>query len=790
MDHRAWLWRKKSSEKTVVQSDKLGLSLKQNEKEMPSFEEEVDLERCVENLNEKLASVLCENNAKDELLADHAKMLEAANTGREKAEAEVMSLKQELDEASQQRVAANERLAHLNAALKDYMQQLSSVREEQGQRVHDAIMKTSNEFEKAHKILEEKFTETSKRLVNITLDNSHLGKTLLVKEKLIEDLSKHMSRAESEFSTLMARLDTTEKENAFLKYEFRMLEKELEIRNEEMEFNRQSADESHKQHLESVKKLTKLESECQRLRVLVRKRLPGPAALTKMKSEVEIWGRNHAELRRRKMKPTIENSSETPAKKISFLIEQLCDAEEENKVLKEFLARRDDELRSLRDIFARTVSKLSQAETQMGELSKVQKSMELTVCNPVSYELSRTSSFDSERKMIGVSDMSLMDDFAEMEKLAIVAVDGSPGSPYAFSDVSYTLSDPFTKESCGPQLDSIGKELVPVDVGPKHPEPPKLLPISGYITWKSPNTSPSVGSVKEIPVLGSSREENEEVKVDLKIFTNNDLEERLTLANVKSEALKDQLRESRKIMGDLQTEVETLKESKTMIEDQVENQKLINEDLDTQLTAAKAKLNEALQKLSSLEVELEDKSHCCKDFESTCLELQLQLESVTNKEIPRDNIDENEKMLQTGWEITAASAKLAECQETIFNLGKQLKALASPKDSAILNKVFSTTNNSKKLGQQRSSLRDRMLAEDGVEADDPMSPKTKEVISTVETKKPSIQSDNSDFQVAPPQVTSTGALAIVPSKKTGGGSSFLRKLLLRRKRGSSKKTCR
>lgn len=43
-------------------------------------EKEVNLERALGNLNEKLASVLCELNAKDEILAKHAKMAEEANT--------------------------------------------------------------------------------------------------------------------------------------------------------------------------------------------------------------------------------------------------------------------------------------------------------------------------------------------------------------------------------------------------------------------------------------------------------------------------------------------------------------------------------------------------------------------------------------------------------------------------------------------------------------------------------------------------------------------------------------
>lgn len=52
-----------------------------DEMQMLPTEKEVNLERALGNLNENLASVLCELNAKDELLAQHAKMAEEANTG-------------------------------------------------------------------------------------------------------------------------------------------------------------------------------------------------------------------------------------------------------------------------------------------------------------------------------------------------------------------------------------------------------------------------------------------------------------------------------------------------------------------------------------------------------------------------------------------------------------------------------------------------------------------------------------------------------------------------------------
>ncbi|KAG6729187.1 hypothetical protein I3842_01G014300 [Carya illinoinensis] len=111
-----------------------------------------------------------------------------------------------------------------------------------------------------------------------------------------------------------------------------------------------------------------------------------------------------------------------------------------------------------------------------------------------------------------------------------------------------------------------------------------------------------------------------------------DLEGRPQSATDTSESLMSQLHESEKTIASLQTELETLKKSTQRIENQIKRHKLTNEDLDRQLTVARVELNEAQQKFSSLEVELDDKRNCCEELEATCLELQLQFESVAKKE--------------------------------------------------------------------------------------------------------------------------------------------------------------
>ncbi|KDP25007.1 hypothetical protein JCGZ_23990 [Jatropha curcas] len=961
MDNKSWLWRKKSSEKTIIATNKFGISLKETDEETQKFPmaNEVGSVRVARNLNEKLASVLLDSHGKDDLAMKQETLAQEGVAGQQKAESEVICLRKELDEV-----------------LKQCKQQLSSSQAEQEQKINDAVMKAKGEFERTHKNLEEKLTEKNKKLASLAIENTNLSNALLLKEKLVEEMHKNLSRTEAEVNALMTRLDSTEKENTFLRYEFHMLEKELEVRNEEMEYTRRSAEASHRQNLESVRKISKLEAECQRLRVLMRKKLPGPAALAKMRNEVEIHGKDQMELRR-KPNPTrelvltdskMERSPEIPVKNINFLIEQLRGMEEENRTLKEILGRKNAELRSSRIMYSRTASKLSQVEAQLPEVSGGQRCMDLAKlkspfagfdigsddgvsssgswANALISELEhfRDARFKSPSE--GKSDMSLMDDFVEMEKLALVS---SAGSNHSVSDgkelvpvndkqeicskdksfdwLQEVLSAIFKQQRISKRsptelledikiaLGYINQSSIPeADTAAMSPNIDSLIEASGVdsslkersklsktickiiqlieginpmpqlcnstmdnmskkeescsrspiaadyfvhvFQWKgselsavlqrfvhtcnavlngktdlqslaeelsftldwilnnhvnpkdasnardkikrhfSQNESQSeneagvdVEKPSSLPLVDQNissqsksiqynlQEENKRLKDDLEA-----MDGKLQTAIGKNETLMKQLQESEQSIKNLQVELETTKESKGIIEDQMENHKCMNEDLDTQLTVAKAKLNEVLQKLSSLEVELEEKSNCCEELEATCLELQLQLESVAKKETMNHSINGDGTQSQNSSEITAASLKLAECQETILNLGKQLKALATPREEALLDKVFKTsvsTTANKNLSK-RFSLRDQMIAEDP----------TKAIILRSPIKDGKFQSNNngnastatnvkSDSKQKADNNAAVGTLAIVPSKKQGVG--FLRRLLMRRK---------
>lgn len=158
-------------------------------------------------------------------------------------------------------------------------------------------------------------------------------------------------------------------------------------------------------------------------------------------------------------------------------------------------------------------------------------------------------------------------------------------------------------------------------------------------------------------------------------------------------------------------------------------------------------------------------------------------------------------------EISTASEKLIECQETILNLGKQLKALASPKDAILFDKVVHTKIQSER--KPRSQSLNEMLAMDDGGFDYLSSPKTKEIIcaelrsrherscSVDNGGDDSVTCSSHPMPVAPPMrpydVNGTckdeaalKVVALMPSKQKGNTNLLKRILAGRRKEAMTK----
>jgi chromosome segregation ATPase len=161
------------------------------------------------------------------------------------------------------------------------------VREENEYLIIEAANKISS-GQKISRDLLHKLGAANKRFAKVATENYNLQNTVNSKDEFIRELNESKAQSEQRLTEAIAKLECMQKQCASLQYKVRMVQNELEIRNKEREYDIQSIDAAQKQRQESAHKIKCLEAECQRLRTMVQKRLPGPAVLVKMKDELPV----------------------------------------------------------------------------------------------------------------------------------------------------------------------------------------------------------------------------------------------------------------------------------------------------------------------------------------------------------------------------------------------------------------------------------------------------------------------------------------------------------------------
>ncbi|KAJ9167095.1 hypothetical protein P3X46_021771 [Hevea brasiliensis] len=267
MEKRKWLWKRKSSERSPGETESSGSISSHSErfsddqqdtlKASPNTDtqspevtsktsvRDEDVNDTVKILTERLSAALVNVSAKDDLVKQHSKVAEEAVAGWERAENEVAALKKQLEAAIQQNSAMEDRVSHLDGALKECVRQLRQAREEQEEKVYEALARKTREWESTKSELENQ----------------------LVKLKTEAEAAKSQSPPQID-PEICYKLEFLEKDNASLKLELLSLYEELEVRTIERDLSTQAAETASKQHLESIKKVAKIEAECRRLKAM------------------------------------------------------------------------------------------------------------------------------------------------------------------------------------------------------------------------------------------------------------------------------------------------------------------------------------------------------------------------------------------------------------------------------------------------------------------------------------------------------------------------------------------
>ncbi|KAL1534788.1 filament-like plant protein 4 isoform X2 [Salvia divinorum] len=537
MDKRSWPWKKKSSDKLAAEKANVSASdscatdsdgkLDNNNKQpkyvqisiesythliglenrVKSYEDQVqNLEDEVKELNEKLSEAHLEMINKENLVKQHAKVAEEAVSGWEKADAEAAALKNNVESVTLLKLTAEDRASHLDSALKEHMRQIRNLKEDHELKLQEVILSNNKIFDKMKHELETRIAKFEQQLLRSAADNAALSRSLQERSNMLFQLSEDKLQAQAEIERLRSNIESCEKEVNSLKYEVHIAKKEVEIRNEEKNMSMRSADVANKQHLDGVKKIAKLEAECQRLRGLVRKKLPGPAALAQMKLEVENMGRDYGEsrVRRSTARSPTANLSQLPdftldnllkcQKENELLAERLLTMDEETRMLKEALTKRNGEYQSCRSIYAQTASKLQSLESHLQ--ANGEGKSPVTVEGFSSHKASNPPSFASVSECGNDDNVSYAGSCTtlSMSNLSCVQKDKNTGTPRKSENTkNLDLMDDFLEmeklayQSHGSH-ETVSSPDVSSDTGNKCPEQPNLV---GSLEVRARRDSPS-----------------------------------------------------------------------------------------------------------------------------------------------------------------------------------------------------------------------------------------------------------------------------------------------------------
>ncbi|KAI6689408.1 hypothetical protein NL676_026236 [Syzygium grande] len=694
MEKRKWLWKRKSSDKSPGDSESSESISSPSEKDSDGQEAskaspcddnhspevtsragmaENDVNEVMRSLTEKLSAALVNVSAKEDLVKQHAKVAEEAVAGWEKAENEAAILKERLEVATQQKKSLEDRVSHLDGALKECVRQLRQGREEQEHKIYEAVVKSTKEWESTKTELKNQILEFQKKV----------------------DALENQPPVDAD-PYLHQKLELLERENSSLRRELQQQNEELEIRTIERDLSTQAAEAASKQHLESIKRVAKLEAECRKLRIMATKSSPGA-----------------------------DNKSATAS---SIYVESLTDSQSDS----------GDRL---------NLVEMSNVETEKSELGRYD-----------TWALVQIAEFNQFKGEKGVNktsfEIDLMDDFLEMERLAAlpeVSREGSELVPKESVDAGSCLREELDvalnhtaelerklekleKEKAElhmalaesqismnaselqlrAELDAMSNHTIELEAKKEQLEKEKAeLQIALAERQISINAS-EVQLKAELDAannhtieLEAKKEQLEKEKAELQmalaesqIYINaSEVQLRAELdaaisCTIELEAKKEQLEKEKAELrlaltarGDSLEALELkLREALSKIEELQKELNMANEEkqaIESQLRKLETEAQLKDTKVSALEEEVKKERALSDELTIKCGELEEELERKKEELDSQDIASSNGRSMIKQEDLDVAAGRLTECQKTIVSLRKQLESLATLEDFLI-----------------------------------------------------------------------------------------------------------
>ncbi|KAE8662817.1 Filament-like plant protein [Hibiscus syriacus] len=689
MDRRSWLWRRKSSEKSPGETDSTSAGSISSHSERFSDEQAnatigsqsvevtskaiaVDEENNnVRSLTEKLSAALMNISAKEDLVKQHAKVAEEAVSGWEKAEKDVLALKQQLDAAMKKNVTLEDRVGHLDGALKECVRQLRQAREEQERKIHEAVAKKCHELESSKSELESQLLDLKAQLESAKTDAS-----------ASVDPDLHL------------KLDAFEKENSALKLQLHSRAEELELRIIERDLSTKTAETASKQHLESIKKLAKLETECRRLKAIARKASPANdhKSYTASSICVESFTDSQSDSGERlvavetdmqKMNGLEMNESGRSRSDawVSALITELDQFRKEKAVGRNIMVpsveiNLMDDFLEMERLAALPDTESGSGFNESGPLSDQTS----TVVNTLKAELetlTRGIAQLEEKLVLSEEEKSeLQMAFTESQKQLQTLQNQLSEAETKFKDVQTQLAlDDNSKKSVEEEVKvaNVNREVAVSRLRDSEIEIKTLIS--------------KVTSLEEVIRKEQTFSAELEEKLALTEEEKSELQMAFTESQKQLQTLENQLSEAETRFKDVQTQLALADNSKKALEEEVKIANMNRQEAESRLTEAETEINILISKVTSLEdlfkkeqaLSAENMSKC-KELENELSKMKCEAKLQHESEFQHAARYNEELKVQQDKELAIAARKFAECQKTIASLGQQLKSLATLED--------------------------------------------------------------------------------------------------------------
>uniref|UniRef100_A0A6N2KWU7 Filament-like plant protein n=1 Tax=Salix viminalis TaxID=40686 RepID=A0A6N2KWU7_SALVM len=583
MDRRSWLWRRKSSEKSPGETESSG--------SISSHSERFSDDQVYPIHNPQSPEVTSKAVFTDEDIGDNERTL------TDKLSAALLNLSAKEELIKQHVKVAEEAVSGWEKAEKELsaLKQQIKAATEKNSGLEDRVSHLDAALKECVRKLRQSSEEQDRRINEaVTKKVSECESTKSKLEAQLIELQARLETTKSDAtvsadSELWKKLNSLEKENSSLKRELLSLAEEIQVRILERDLSTQAAETASKLQLESIKKLAKLEAECRKLKAVARK---GSAA------------NDHKYLAAS-----------------SICAESFTDSQSDNG------------------------DRLLAVESDSWKRS----GLEMNECDqtfPGSWACAHATELDqsNNQKPIGrnimgpSSEINLMDDFLEMERLAAL--------PDTESGSSYLEAGPVSDKGNG----------------------------SG-----NPLKEELESMINRTTELEEKLDKMEEEKFKSEMA--------LTECQRQLETLRSQLKEADVKMGELQAMLTLANESRQASEEEIKRIDSKREETESQLRIAEAEIKTLLSKIVSLDAEVEKERALSAENAAKSQELEGELSKMKcevelQHEIERKRVASfnQELKITQEKELAVAASKFAECQKTIASLGLHLRSLATLED--------------------------------------------------------------------------------------------------------------